>query len=182
MNRPIVPSRIRKAFEGRVFTVNVESVTLPRGERLDVEIVRHRGSAVLIPVMGDGKLVLVRQYRHTIGRMAWELPAGSLKEGEDPREAAKRECQEEIGLVPATVERLGGFFPTPGYSDEEMHFFIASGLRAPQAGDPVVGQDDDEDIEARTFSVDEIRDMVATGTIVDLKTVAGLALLLGARA
>ena len=78
-----------------------------------------------------GEVVLVRQYRHAIGRWAWELPAGSLKHGEDPEKAAIRECHEEIGLIPARMERLGAFFPTPGYCDEEMNFYRATGLRAP---------------------------------------------------
>ena len=177
MNKPIVPHQIRKVFAGRIFTVNVESITLPRGGRLEAEVIRHPGSVVLIPIMDGGEIVLVRQYRHAIGRSAWELPAGSLKDGEDPRAAAIRECHEEIGLIPSSVEPLGAFFPTPGYCDEEMNFYRASGLRAPRAGDPPVQQDEDEDIEARPFSVDAIRRMIASGEITDLKTVAGLVLL-----
>ena len=75
----------------------------------------------------------MRQYRPAIGRWAWELPAGTLKDGEDPEQAAIRECHEEIGLMPARVEKLGAFFPTPGYCDEEMHFYRATGLRQPGA-------------------------------------------------
>jgi ADP-ribose pyrophosphatase len=176
MNRPIVPREIRKAFEGRMFSVNVESITLPRGDRLKAEIVRHPGSAVLIPVTTDGAIVLVRQYRPAIGRSVWELPAGSLKPGEDPRAAAARECQEEIGLIPSALKYLGGFFPTPGYCDEEMHFYLATGLRERADGDPTARQDEDEDIESKAFSIDEIREMMATGAVVDLKTAAGLAL------
>ena len=177
MDKPIVPQQIRKVFEGRIFAVNVESITLPRGERLEAEIIRHPGSVVLIPVTDSGEIVLVRQYRHAIGRSVWELPAGSLKDGEDPRTATVRECHEEIGLIPSSVERLGAFFPTPGYSDEEMTFYRATGLRAPADDDPAAQQDEDEEIEARTFSVDAIRQMVASGDILDLKTVAGLMLL-----
>ena len=177
MNKPIVPHQIRKVFGGRIFTVSVESITLPRGERLEAEIVRHPGSVVLIPVTDRGEIVLVRQYRHAIGRPAWELPAGSLKHGEDPRAAAVRECHEEIGLIPSAVERLGAFFPTPGYCDEEMTFYRATGLREPADDDPVARQDEDEDIEARALSVDAIRQMVGSGEIIDLKTVAGLMLL-----
>lgn len=177
MSKSIVPHQIRKVFEGRIFSVTVESITLPRGERLEAEIVRHPGSVVLIPVTDSGDLVLVRQYRHAIGRSAWELPAGSLKEGEDPRAAAVRECHEEIGLIPSSVERLGGFFPTPGYCDEEMNFYRATGLRAPAAGDPAARQDEDEDIEARAFSAEALRRMIGSGEIIDLKTVAGLMLI-----
>ena len=176
MNKPIVPSQIRKVFAGRIFTVSVESITLPGGHKLEAEVIRHPGSVVLIPVLDTGEIVLVRQYRHAIGRSAWELPAGSLHHGEEPRAAAVRECQEEISLVPAAVEAIGSFFPTPGYCDEEMHFFRATGLRAPRQGDPDVHQDKDEDIETKPFSVETIRRMIASGEIIDLKTVAALAL------
>jgi ADP-ribose pyrophosphatase len=177
MDKPIVPHQIRKIFQGRIFTVNVESITLPGGHTLDAEVIRHPGSVVLVPVTNHGEIVLVRQYRHAIGRRAWELPAGSLHDGENPRSAAMRECHEEINLVPAAVEAIGSFFPTPGYCDEEMHFFRATGLRPPRPGDPEVHQDEDEDIETKAFSVETIRRMIASGEIIDLKTVAGLALL-----
>jgi ADP-ribose pyrophosphatase len=175
-HRPIVPLEIRRAFEGRVFTVNVETIVLPRGDRLEAEIVRHPGSAVIIPVTADGKIVLVRQYRPAIGRWAWELPAGSLKPGEDARAAAARECHEEIGLIPSALTYLGGFFPTPGYCDEEMHFFLATGLRERANEDPQAHQDVDEDIVAQAFGPEQLQAMIAAGEIVDLKTVAGLAL------
>ena len=177
MNRPVVPRETRKVFEGRIFSVSVESITLPRGERLEAEIVRHPGSVVLIPVTDMGEIVLVRQYRHAIGRWAWELPAGSLKNGEEPERAAARECHEEIGLIPSRMERLGAFFPTPGYCDEEMNYYRATGLRPPRDDDPAAQQDEDEDIEAKAFSVDAIRAMIASGEIIDLKTVAGLTLI-----
>jgi ADP-ribose pyrophosphatase len=179
MERPIVPSRIRKVFEGRVFKVTVESITLPRGDRLEAEVIRHPGSVVLIPITDTGELVLVRQYRHAIGRWAWELPAGSLKPGEDPASAAVRECHEEISLIPESVEALGSFFPTPGYCDEEMHFYRATGLRPPLEGDPAAHQDEDEDIETTKFPISTIRTMIERREIIDLKTVAGLALLDG---
>jgi ADP-ribose pyrophosphatase len=177
MRKPIVPSHIRKVFDGRVFTVQVESITLPLGHTLEAEIIRHPGSVVLVPVTDEGSIVLVRQYRPALGRWAWELPAGSLKPGEDPRAAAARECQEETGLVPATLEPTGAFFPTPGYCDEEMNFYVARGLRAPAEEDPAVSKDDDEDIEARPFTPDDIEAMIARGDIIDLKTVAGVTLL-----
>ena len=177
MNKPTVPHQIRKVFEGRIFTLGVESITLPRGEHLEAEIIRHPGSVVLIPVTDRGEIMLVRQYRHAIGRSVWELPTGSLKPGEDPRAAAVRECHEETGLIPSAVERLGAFFPTPGYCDEEMTFYRATGLREAADGDPVAMQDEDEDIESRAFPVDAIRQMIASGEMIDLKTVAGLTLM-----
>jgi ADP-ribose pyrophosphatase len=177
MDKPAVPHQIRKAFEGRVFSVVVETITTRKGGRMNVEIVRHPGSVVLIPVTDDGEVILVRQYRHAIGRAAWELPAGTLKPNEEPKKAAARECQEEIGLIPSELERLGAFFPTPGYGDEEMNFYKATGLREPGPDDETAEQDEDEDIEKESFSLDRIQSMIRSGDIIDMKTVAGLALL-----
>jgi len=176
MDTPIVPHNVRTVFTGRVFTVQVESITLPKGHTLDAEIVRHPGSVVIVPVTAWGDVVLVRQYRHAIGRYTWELPAGSLKPGEDVAAAARRECQEEIGMVAERLEPLGSFFPTPGYCDEDMHFFLAAGLREPRDGDQEAHQDEDEDIETRKVPGRDLRAMIARGEIVDLKTVAGLSL------
>jgi len=175
--RPIVPKEIRTVFQGRVFAVRVETITLPKGGELQAEIIRHPGSVVIVPVTAQDEIVLVRQYRHAIGKWAWELPAGSLKPGEDVEHAARRECQEEIGQIASRLERLGTFFPTPGYCDELMTFFKATGLRAPGAGDEEAHQDEDEDIEARAFARDQLQRMIASGEIIDMKTIAGLSLL-----
>jgi ADP-ribose pyrophosphatase len=177
VNKPIVPREIQKVFQGKVFTVQVETLSLPKGGQMRAEIVRHPGSVVIIPVIETGEIMLVRQYRPAIAQWAWELPAGSLKDGEDPEKAAIRECHEEIGLIPATLEKLGAFFPTPGYCDEQMSFFRATGLRQPRSEDEAAQQDEDEDIEPQAFSFGTLRTMIATGEIIDLKTVAGLALL-----
>ena len=176
MNKPIVPREIRRVYEGRIFSVQVETLTLPNGHALNAEIVRHPGSVVIIPITDSGQIILVRQYRHAIGRFAWELPAGSLKPSEDVQAAARRECQEEVGLVPSTLTLLGSFFPTPGYCDEEMHFYRADGLREPTA-EETAHPDEDEDIETKAFSTADVRRMIATGDVIDLKTVGGLALL-----
>lgn len=173
MDKPILPHEIKKIYEGRIFSVAVEKVTLPNGHRLDIEVVRHPGSVVIIPVTARGDIVLVRQYRHAVGRPLWELPAGSLKKDEKAEHAAIRECIEEIGLVPSKMERLGAFLPTPGYCDEEMIFYRATGLREPSAGDEAE-PDEDEDIETRAFSPGDLRRMIQFGEIVDLKTVAGM--------
>src|SRR4051812_25085794 len=101
-------------FRGRVFSVEVALQTFPDGRGHELEIVRHPPSVVLIPLEDDGRVVLIRQYRAPIGRMTWELPAGSLEEDESAEDAARRECEEEIGRVPARLERLGGWFPVPG--------------------------------------------------------------------
>src|SRR5688572_32435901 len=167
-SRPIVPREIQKVFEGRVFTVQVETLTLPRGGEMRAEIVRHPGSVVIVPVTDAGEIILVRQYRPAIARWVWEVPAGTLKDGEDPEKAAARECHEEIGMVPSRLERLGAFFPTPGYCDEEMHFYRASGLRPPRDGE-TAQPDEDEDIEPAAYSLEQIRSMIAAKEIIDLK-------------
>ena len=172
-----VPHAIRVVHTGRVFSVQIESITLPNGMPLEAEMVRHPGSVVLVPVADDGSLMLVRQYRHAVGRHVWELPAGTLKPGEVPASAAARECQEEIGLIPGRLDYLGAYYPTPGYCDEIMHFYRATGLRKPGANDPVAHADEDEDIEIGRFDRDAMRAMTASGEIVDLKTIAGMALL-----
>jgi ADP-ribose pyrophosphatase len=167
----------RTVYTGRIFDVTVDRVRLPHGREADLEIVRHEGSIVLIPIAADGRILLVRQYRHAVGRFLWELPAGSLETNEDVAAAAARECQEELGLVADHLERLHTFFPTPGFCTEAMTYFKAAGLRTPGAGDPVAHQDDDESIEVGSFSTAEVRQMIEAGEIVDLKTVAALFLL-----
>ncbi len=167
----------RTVYTGRIFDVTVDRVRLPHGREADLEIVRHEGSIVLIPIASDGRVLLVRQYRHAVGRFLWELPAGSLETDEDVAAAAGRECQEELGLIADHLERLHTFFPTPGFCTEAMTYFKATGLRTPGAGDPVAHQDEDESIEVGSFSTAEVRQMIDAGEIADLKTLAALVLL-----
>jgi ADP-ribose pyrophosphatase len=167
----------QRVYEGRIFDVTIDRVRLPHGREAMLEIVRHEGSVVLIPMTADGKLLLVRQYRHAVERFLWELPAGSLESGEDPEAAAVRECQEELGQIPGRVERLQTLFPTPGFCTEAMTFFQVSDLRAPGPNDIEAHQDEDESIEVGAYTVDEIRALIASGEIADLKTVAGIWLL-----
>jgi ADP-ribose pyrophosphatase len=166
----------RRVYQGRIFSLEVDRVRLPSGHTVDLEIVRHPGSVVLLPMPTPRDIILIRQYRYSIDRWIWELPAGSLKSKEDPDGAAARECEEEIGLVPGRVERLRGFFPTPGFCDEEMIFYRCTNLMPPSA-DSTVTKDDDEEIEPRTVSIDEARAMIARGDIIDMKTVVGLSLI-----
>ena len=163
----------RRVFEGRVFSVARDRVRLPHGREATLDVVRHAASAVLLPMVDDQHVVLIRQYRYPVDRVLWELPAGTLDPGESPEVAAARECHEEIGLVPSRVERIGAFFPTPGYCDEEMFFFRLTGLRTPAAP---AALDPDEDIEPRVFTLAEARDMVRRGEIVDMKSAMGLML------
>jgi len=164
----------RAAFEGRIFAVHVDRVTMPNGRDVTMEIVRHPRSVVLLPLPDPEHIVLVRQYRYPIDRWIWELPAGSLEAGEDPVDAARRECHEEIGLVPRLVTHVASFWPTPGYCDEEMLFFRLEGLVRPTTQ---AAQDEDEHLEPKVFTVADVRALAAKGEILDMKTVAGLTLL-----
>ena len=163
-------------YTSRVFSVEVERACFPNGREHEVAIVKHPPSVVLIPLQDDGRVVLIRQYRHALRRELWELPAGSLDPGESPEAAATRECEEEIGLVPGRIERVCGLYPTPGYCDEEMIFFRLSGLGPPPPDSPHE-PDDDEDIQTRAMTIAEAKAMVARGEVLDLKTAYGLTLI-----
>jgi ADP-ribose pyrophosphatase len=163
-----------RVFTGKVFGVDRDRVAMPNGRTVTVDVVRHARSVVIAPVPEPGKIVLIRQFRYPVRRYLWELPAGSIDDGEQPEQAARRECHEEIGLVPETVVRLAALYPTPGYCDEEMIFFRASGLETTSEQAHV---DEDEDIDAQTFELREAREMVRRGEIVDMKTIVALALL-----
>ncbi len=163
-----------QVFKGKVFSVVRDRVVLPNGREVTLDIVRHPKSVVLVPVPEPGHVILVRQYRHAVNANLWELPAGSLDPGETPEQAAIRECHEEVGLVPQTVVRLAALYPTPGYCDEEMIFFRLSSLEQPATE---AAQDEDEDIEVKTFELREAREMIRRGEIVDMKTLVGLSLI-----
>jgi 8-oxo-dGTP pyrophosphatase MutT (NUDIX family) len=163
-----------RVYDGRVFDVDRDRVRMPNGREVTVDVVRHSPSVVIIPVPEPGHVILIRQFRYALRRSLWEFPAGSMDAGETPEAAARRECHEEIGLVPDTIVRLAAFYPTPGYCDEEMVFFRVSGLNAT---DEQAAVDEDEDIEPRTFPLREAREMVRRGEIVDMKTVVGLSLI-----
>ena len=163
-------------YKGRVFSVETGRRRFPNGTEHDVAIVRHAPSVVLIPIDGDGRVIIIKQYRAPLDREIWEFPAGRLDEGESAEDAARRECEEEIGLVPQRLERLGGFYPAPGFCDEELIFFRVSDLRQPPPDSPNK-PDEDEDITTRAVPVAEVRAMLARGEIVDLKTAYALTLI-----
>ena len=170
------PERLstERIFDGKVFDVDRDRVRMPNGREVTVDVIRHPPSAVIVPVPEPGKVILIRQYRYAINRWMWECPAGSVDEGETPEQAARRECHEEIGQVPDTIVRLGAMFPTPGYCDEEMFFFRASGFSVPEEAAEL---DEDEDIEVRVFALKDAREMVRRGEIADMKTVIALSYL-----
>ena len=164
----------KTVFTGKVFSIDRDRVKMPNGRAVTVDVVRHSQSVVLVPVPEPGKVILVRQYRYAVNAFLWELPAGSVDDGESPEAAARRECHEEIGLVPATTVRLGAMYPTPGYCDEEMVFFRLSGL---ETTDEQAAQDEDEDIEVKIFELRDARERIRRGEIQDMKTLVGLTLI-----
>ena len=166
--------RRRVVFTGRIFRVERDRVRLSNGRDVDMDVVRHEGSVVLIAQPSPDSLILIRQYRYVIGRWIWELPAGSLNPGERPAAAARRECAEETGLFPRRIRRLRTLYPTPGFVDERMIFFHCTELSPPRRP---LDLDEDEQIEPRTFKVAEVRRMIARGQIVDMKTVVGMQLI-----
>jgi ADP-ribose pyrophosphatase len=126
--------------------------------------------------MENGDIVLIRQFRASVDRVMWEVPAGRINPGESPEDGVRRECEEEIVLVPGRVERLAALYPSPGFCDELMIFFKVSDLRPP-APDSPLHPDEDEEIESRVVSVAEAKAMVARSEIEDLKTAYALTLL-----
>ena len=173
MKPPVLVSRT-PMFNGPVFAVERDRVRFEDGREVSLDIVRHRASVVLIPMPSAGEVILVRQYRHAIARWIWELPAGTSDPGEEPEAAAARECHEEIGMAPGRLTNLGTLFPTPGFCDEAMTFYLAEDLREPGHA---AEQDEDEQLEPRVFSLSDLEGMARRGELDDMKTVCGLELL-----
>jgi ADP-ribose pyrophosphatase len=172
----VAPRRLRRTvpFTGRVFRVESDRVGLSNGRTVTLDIVRHRGSVVLIPQPSRREVILIRQYRYAIGRWIWELPAGTLDPGETARAAARRECAEEIGLSPGRIAKLGEFYPTPGFCDEVMIFFRCTDLKQPRRPPAL---DLDEQIEPRAFTLAQVRRLIERRQVVDMKTIVGLTLI-----
>lgn len=167
----------RTVFEGRIFKVTVDRVEYPDGRTVTMDVIRHSGSVVLIPMPAPDKVILVQQYRYAVDRWLWELPAGTIDPGENPDTAALRECHEEIGKIAHRARTLGSFFPTPGFCDELMTFFVVSDLRDRRPDEAAAAQDPDELLTVKEFSIADARRMVHTGEIIDMKTALGLTLI-----
>ena len=164
-------------FQGRIFSVSVDRVTYPDGRTVNMEVVRHPGSVVLIPMPAVARILLVRQYRYVVDKWLWELPAGTLDPNEAPEAAALRECHEEVGKIAGRAEHLVTFYPSPGFCDETMNFFLLTDLRNRRADEPPAALDPDELLNVKEFSVAEARQMIRKGEIVDMKTALGLTLI-----
>jgi ADP-ribose pyrophosphatase len=173
--RPTTRSRTT-IYRGRVITVERDVVALGQGRPVAMDVVRHRGSVVLVPQPSRSDVILIRQFRYVVGRWLWELPAGSLEPGESPAHAARRECEEETGWKPETLVRLGAYYPTPGFCDEKLTFYACRDLRRPKRPPR---HDPDEQIEATRFSVREVWRMIERGQVIDMKTIVGVGLISG---
>ena len=133
------------------------------------DIVRHPGAVAIVPLLNDGRVALIRQYRYAPGKMLLEIPAGTLELDEPPQECAARELREETGYKARKIEPLLNCFMVPGYSDEVIHFFVARGLQA-------VGNDldIDEDIKLEIYGMDEVHRMIKENIIEDAKTIVAI--------
>src|ERR1039457_2397389 len=152
----------------KIFWVTEDHAVDPSGFEIKRSIVRHQGSAVMMPVDEKGRVLLVRQYRLPAKQYLWEIPAGKLDPGETPLKAAKRELEEETGLKAKKWTRMARFYPSPGYVEELMTLFLAEDLKQ---GSPKPM--DDENIETRWFRALELDAMIRDGKIHDGKTIIG---------
>lgn len=167
--RPAKVLSSKVLFHGRVFALKREHVAEPNGLIATREIVVHPGSVVVLPVLGDGRIVLIRQYRHAAGQYLWELVAGHKEPDEDPVEGAQRELREETGYTARRIRKLLEVFPSPGLLGERMDVFVAEGLTKGKAR-----PEEDEKITQRIFTLQEAKDWIRSGRICDSKTVAGI--------
>jgi 8-oxo-dGTP pyrophosphatase MutT (NUDIX family) len=156
-------------FKGRVFSLNRDRVREPGGIEAMREIIVHPGSVVVLPVLADGRILMIRQYRHAAGQSLWELVAGHREEHETFLEAAPRELQEETGYTAEKFTKLLEFYPSPGLLSEKMVVFLAEGLTKGKAK-----QEEDEKIAQRAVSLAELEAWIRTGKIKDAKTVCGI--------
>lgn len=160
-------------YQGRALNVRCDQVRLPHGGITTFDVVDHPDSVALIPVDEHGRLWFVRQYRHPPGKSILEIPAGTLRPGEDPGHCAVRECREEVGMSPGRLLHLGSGYLAPGYSTEFMHFYLALDLTpAPLAPDA------DEILKAEPLTQAECWDRIRDGSLRDVKSLAGLLLAL----
>jgi len=160
---------IRKVFQGRVLTLNLERVQLPNGRVAELEIAHHPGGAAVVAVDARGRVCLLRQFRHAAGGWLDELPAGKLDGGEPPLQCAQRELAEEAGMLARRWDKLGEFFSSPGVLTEVIHLFLARDL-APTDARP----EEHEVFEAIWVPLEEAVQLAAGAGLRDAKSVIGL--------
>jgi ADP-ribose pyrophosphatase len=172
VKQPNKKARILKSeviFEGKSFGVRRDELIEPTGVRTVREVVTHPGSVVVLPMRPDGKIVLVRRYRHATGQYLWELVAGRMEKGENPRKGAARELVEETGYRAKKFTVFLELFPTPGFLEERMYLLLAEGLTAGEA-EP----EEDEKLIVRAYSKKQLEEMIRSGKMRDAKSIAGL--------
>lgn len=163
----------RRIYKGRVVGLRVDTVQLPDGRVSQRELVEHSASVSIVPLDREMNVLLVRQYRKAVEQTLLEVTAGGLEEGEAPEDGARRELEEETGYIADHMEHLASFFMSPGYCDEEMHVFLATGLKEGQPH-----PESDESIEVVSVPIDSIPEMIQCGEIKDAKSIAALLLAL----
>ena len=156
-------------YSGPVFGIRRDEVIEPGGVRSTREVITHSGSVVVLPVLEDGRVLLIRQYRHAARAFLWELVAGRIDEGESPRKAAARELIEETGYRAKRFRIFLDFYPSPGFLEEKMFILLAEGL-----SEGIAQPEKDERIESRAYDCKELEQMIQKRIIRDGKTIAGL--------
>jgi ADP-ribose pyrophosphatase len=160
----------RVVYKGRVFNTVVDEIEYDSGSKSVREVAEHPGGAVVLPLLEDGRVVFVYQYRYPLNRSFYELPAGKLDEGEEPEACARRELQEETGYSPTELKRLTSICTSPGFCSEVLHIFLACGLRPGKQR----LEEGELDLRLKYIPMKEALHMVMTNEIVDGKTIAGL--------
>jgi ADP-ribose pyrophosphatase len=156
-------------YTGKVFRLQRDTVIEPGGMRAERDIIVHPGSVVVLPIFEDGRVLLIRQYRHSVGEFLWELVAGRKEPAETPAVAARRELVEETGYTAKSLRKLVRVVPTPGFVDEWMSIYAAEGLVKGPAK-----PEEDEKITARIFTLKQVDSMIQRGTLRDAKSIVGL--------
>ncbi|MDR2649057.1 MAG: NUDIX hydrolase [Clostridiales bacterium] len=159
--------RSERVFNGILIDIYHDVIRLPDGRETVREIVRHSPAAAILPIDADGKLILVRQYRHAVNAMTLEIPAGILEKGEDPAAGAARELEEETGKKAGRLTFIFKFYSSIGYCDEDLSVYIAEDLIS-----TAQNLDDDEFVTIERYSPDEVFQMIIDGKIIDSKTTA----------
>ncbi|BAF59510.1 NTP pyrophosphohydrolases [Pelotomaculum thermopropionicum SI] len=158
-----------KIYEGKIVNLRVDTVVFPDGRTGTREVVEISEAVAVVPLTDKEELLLVRQYRHPVGKTLLEIPAGKLEPGEDPLDCARRELLEETGYEAGSMTRLFSFFSTPGFTPEELHLFMAGGLVLKEQN-----LDEDEFIDVVKVPLSRALEMVWNGEICDAKSVIGI--------
>jgi ADP-ribose pyrophosphatase len=159
----------RKVFEGRALKLRVDSVKLPNGRETTREIVEHENCVAIVALDDADNILLVKQFRKPVEKELLEIPAGGIDPGETPEDAVRREMREETGFLPQKVGKMGGFYSSPGFCTEYLHLYLATDL----VSSPLQAEDS-ESISLVRVPLAEILGLIASGAIVDAKSIAGL--------